>query len=44
MKRLTLMSLAIIMCLSLSACGVNNSKQSKQDSEASSLKTANSKR
>lgn len=42
MKRLPLITLTILACLSLSAC-VNNSKQAKQDSEASSLKVANSK-
>lgn len=42
MKKLSLISFAVLACLSLSACGTN-SKQAKQDSEASSLKIANSK-
>ena len=42
MKRISLISFAVLACLSLSACGTNN-KQAKQDSEASSLKIANSK-
>ncbi|KRL27453.1 hypothetical protein FD27_GL001216 [Limosilactobacillus frumenti DSM 13145] len=42
MKRISLISFAVLACLSLSACGTN-SKQAKQDSEASSLKIANSK-
>lgn len=42
MKRLSLISFALLACLSLSACG-NTNKQSKQASEASSLKVANSK-
>ncbi len=42
MKRISLISFAVLTCLSLSACGTNN-KQAKQDSEASSLKIANSK-
>lgn len=42
MKRLSLISFTVLACLSLSACGTN-SKQAKQESEASSLKIANSK-
>lgn len=44
MKKLLLTSVAALTCISLSACrNTNNSKQSKQDREASSLKVANSK-
>lgn len=42
MKRLSLITFAVLACLSLSACGTN-SKNAKRESEASSLKVANSK-
>lgn len=42
MKRLALISMTIAACLSLAACG-NSNDQAKQESEISSLKTANSK-
>ncbi|WP_276751192.1 hypothetical protein [Limosilactobacillus ingluviei] len=42
MKRLALISMTVAACLSLAACG-NSNDQAKQESEISSLKTANSK-
>lgn len=42
MKRLALISMTAAACLSLAACG-NSNDQAKQESEISSLKTANSK-
>lgn len=42
MKRLALISMTVAACLSLAACG-NSNDQAKQESEMSSLKTANSK-
>lgn len=42
MKRLVLISMTVAACLSLAACG-NSNDQAKQESEISSLKTANSK-
>lgn len=44
MKKSLLVTVATVSLLSLTACGnTNNSKKSKQESEASSLKVANSK-
>ncbi|MBM6729321.1 hypothetical protein [Limosilactobacillus ingluviei] len=42
MKRLALISMTVAACLSLAACG-NSNDQAEQESEISSLKTANSK-
>lgn len=43
MKKGLISTLAVVACLGLAGCGITNSKQSKENSEASSLKKDNAR-